>query len=91
MLFLSGAYNVTLTVTDDSGLSDSGPPYAITIHQYQGSTTSETYKVQSGDSLLGLAEKLLGSPDRWREIADLNGIGPPYTLYPGQELKVPEK
>lgn len=59
--------------------------------QSQASTTSKTYTVQSGDCLMGIARKLLGDPHRWPEIANLNGLGPPYTIYPGQELKVPEK
>jgi nucleoid-associated protein YgaU len=85
----AGSYKVTLTVTDDSGLSDTGPPH--TILPAEASTTSTTYKVQSGDCLMGIARKLLGDPHRWREIANLNGIGPPYTVYIGQELEVPEK
>lgn len=64
---------------------------AQTSAQTQASTTPKTYKVQSGDCLMGIARKLLGDPHRWREIANLNGIGPPYTIYPGDELKVPEK
>jgi len=59
--------------------------------QSQASTTSKTYTVQSGDCLMGIARKLLGDPHRWREIADLNDIEPPYTIYPGKQLKVPEK
>jgi nucleoid-associated protein YgaU len=57
----------------------------------QAFTTSKTYKVQSGDCLMGIARELLGDPHRWREIANLNGIGPPYIIHPGDELKVPEK
>lgn len=54
------------------------------------STTSKTtYTVQSGDCLMGIARKLLGDPHRWDEIANLNNIGPPYTIHPGQELKIP--
>ena len=59
--------------------------------QSQTPATSKTYTVQSGDCLMGIARELLGDPHRWREIASLNDIGPPYTIYPGQELKVPEK
>ena len=59
--------------------------------QSQVSPTPKTYTVQSGDCLMGIARKRLGDPHRWREIANLNGIGPPYTIYPGQELEVPEK
>jgi len=58
--------------------------------QSQVSPTPKTYTVQSGDCLMDIARKRLGDPHRWREIANLNGIGPPYTIY-GQELEVPEK
>jgi LysM repeat protein len=59
--------------------------------QSQVSPTPKTYTVQSGDCLMGIARKRLGDPHRWREIANLNGIGPPYTIHPGDVLKVPEK
>ena len=60
--------------------------------QSKSPTTSETYEVQSGDTLMGISRKLFnGDPQYWDEIADLNGIKAPYTLYPGDELKVPEK
>jgi nucleoid-associated protein YgaU len=75
-------------VTDNSSNDDG---FKIVSVQSQSSTTSKTYKVQSGDCLMGIARKLLGDPDRWHEIANLNGIGLPYTLYPGQEIKVPGK
>jgi nucleoid-associated protein YgaU len=62
-----------------------------TTAESQTSTTSKTYTVQSGDCLMGIARELLGDPHRWGEIANLNGIGPPYTIHPGDVLKVPEK
>jgi len=45
-----------------------------------------TYTVKSGDTLseIGQAEGV-----DWREIAKLNGIKSPYTIYPGQVLKLP--
>jgi len=58
--------------------------------QPQTPTTSKTYTVQSGDCLMDIARKRLGDPHRWREIANLNGVGPPYTIYPGDKLKLPE-
>jgi len=61
-----------------------------TAVQSQAVTTPpRTYKVQSGDCLMDIARKRLGDPQRWREIADLNGIGPLYTIHPGDELKLP--
>jgi len=65
---------------------------AQTPAQTQASTTSKTYKVQSGDCLMGISRKLFnGDPQYWDEIANLNGIKAPYTIHPGDELKVPEK
>lgn len=46
---------------------------------------SGTYTVQKGDTLSGIGAKL-GIP--WQDIARWNGITAPYTIYPGQVLKV---
>lgn len=83
----TGSYQVTLTVTDDGEGTDQ------VAAQTQASTTSKTYKVQSGDTLMGISRKLFnGDPQYWDEIADLNDLkAPDYIIYPGQELKVPEK
>jgi len=42
-----------------------------------------TYRVKSGDSLHSIA---FAAGTDWRKLADLNRIGPPYTIYPGQLL-----
>ena len=81
-----GTYKVTLTVTDDGEGTDR------VVAQFEASSTSRTYTVQSGDTLMGISRKLFnGDPKYWDEIAALNGIGPPYTIYPGDVLKVPEQ
>jgi len=46
--------------------------------------------VQGGDSLWSIAEKLLGSGARWKEIQKLNGMTSELIL-PGQKIKVPAK
>jgi len=51
--------------------------------------TPGTYCVKSGDYLYAIAAKELGDPNRWTEIASLNNISAPYTIYPGQVLKLP--
>ena len=43
------------------------------------------YTVQSGDTLSGIGSKL---GVNWQRIAAANGIGSPYTIYPGQRLRV---
>ncbi len=48
-----------------------------------------TYQVRSGDTLGAIAQRLLGNSERWREIAELNGITDPRALRVGQSLRVP--
>lgn len=45
-----------------------------------------TYTVVSGDTLSGIGAKTGKS---WQAIAQLNGIGAPYTIYPNQVLRLP--
>ena len=61
-----------------------------------GSTSSgggsvKLYTVKSGDTLSGIAAKLLGNYKRWTEIASLNGIRDPKLIVPGQPLRIPAK
>jgi len=46
------------------------------------------YKVRRGDTLKRVARRYRV---RWRTLAGMNGIKPPYTIYRGQYLKVPLK
>jgi nucleoid-associated protein YgaU len=76
----------TPTVTDDGKETDQAkaPTEAV--------PAAKTYTVQSGDTLMEISRKLFnGDPQYWDEIAEFNGIKAPYSLYPGDELKVPEK
>ncbi len=50
-----------------------------------------TYVVKKNDSVSGIAQKLLGSRDRYKELARFNKIPPPYTLNVGQILRIPGK
>jgi LysM repeat protein len=45
-----------------------------------------TYTVVSGDTLSGIGVK---TGHNWQDIANLNGIPSPYTIYPKQVLKLP--
>lgn len=45
-----------------------------------------TYNVVRGDSLSVIGQRL---GVNWKDIASLNGLGSPYTIYVGQILKVP--
>ena len=46
------------------------------------------YAAQEGDTVKSVAEKILGDPKRWREIADLNDLKPEDRLYSGEKLKI---
>lgn len=48
----------------------------------------KTYTVQQGDYLFQIAEKLLGTGTRWKEIQALNNL-PNENIYPGQVLTIP--
>lgn len=48
--------------------------------------SSSTYTVKSGDCLSAIGSRLGVS---WQSIASANGIKSPYTIYPGQTLKIP--
>lgn len=51
-----------------------------------GSAAPATYTVVSGDTLSGIGQK---TGKKWQDIAKVNGIASPYTIYPGQVLKLP--
>ncbi len=50
-----------------------------------------TYTVQPGDTLIGIAKEQLGQEGLWREIAERNNITDPSKLRVGQKLNLPER
>jgi len=52
---------------------------------------SDRYLVRPGDSLWKIAKTQLSNPNRWPELAQLNGLQPPYKLLIGQEIKLPDR
>ncbi len=49
---------------------------------------STLYRVQRGDCLFSIAQKLLGSGDRYPEIKAFNGMATDILL-PGQQIRIP--
>ena len=49
-----------------------------------------TRMVKRGDTLSSIAAEMLGSPARWRIIADANQLDNPRTLKPGMSLSIPK-
>ena len=53
-------------------------------------TPDDVYTVRQGDTLWAIAQALLGNGWKWPKIAEANGLTLPYTIYPGQKLKIPK-
>jgi uncharacterized protein YvpB/LysM repeat protein len=49
-------------------------------------SSAESYTVQIGDFLVALADRFNTT---WQELAQLNSVGYPYTIFPGQVLQLP--
>jgi len=66
-----------------SGASSTAPATDVT----------ETYEVQSGDSLSKIAKHFYGHGNEWKRIFEANTdvLGDPDKIYPGQKLKIPPK
>lgn len=58
-----------------------------TAWKSSGSSGDAFYVVRSGDTLALIASKIYGNPKMYQELAQLNGIGAPYRIYPGDEMK----
>lgn len=75
------------------GANGTGNRYGIAIEicysKSGGSSGGNTYTVQYGDTLSGIAKELLGDASRYKEIAALNGIDNPNVIKVGQVLKIP--
>lgn len=93
---IGSKYNVNWK--DIANLNNISNPYIIYVGQsikipVKGNTTNiqpqqntqRTYTVKSGDTLSGIGSKL---GVNWKDIASKNGISSPYTIYPGQVLKI---
>jgi LysM repeat protein/GH25 family lysozyme M1 (1,4-beta-N-acetylmuramidase) len=80
------------TIADLNGIKDPYIIYPGQILRLTGANNApvpaapNTYTVVSGDYLVRIGEK---TGRNWQSIASLNGIKPPYTIYPGQVLRLP--
>ena len=69
--------------------SRTGPAPVVLLNsqadQESGGFTSDTYKVQPGDTLFGIAWY---TGNDYRDIAKFNSLSEPYRIFPGQELRI---
>ena len=63
------------------------PPAPVEDRQYGAGRPSEGYRVQEGDTLYSIAFRY--GLD-YRRLGAANGIAAPYTIYPGQRLRLSE-
>lgn len=54
-----------------------------------GAGAGPTVVVKQGDTLWDIAQRELGDPQKWREIAQLNNIPDPDLIQPGMQLQMP--
>lgn len=59
--------------------------------QEQQAENPTQYKVQSGDSLSKISEKIYGSEDMWPVLARVNNIANPSLIYADTNLEIPAK
>jgi len=69
--------------------SSASPARATTKPKTGGTKTTGTYVVRSGDTLTGIAARLLGDGDRWRELVAANPGLDPKRLLVGKSIRVP--
>ena len=90
----AGNVNVDVINKENANYAAATPTSTVEKKQEKSSTSSKhnTYTVQRGDNLWGIAEKQLGSGSRWQEIYNLNKdiIANPDVIQPGWNLKIPK-
>ena len=84
-----GAYRI---LSNAKAQVDKNPGYYVFDDDgqkiYPKGKACKEYTIVKGDSLWGIAQKLLGSGARYKEIKTLNGLTS-NTIYSGQKLKIP--
>ena len=81
-----GARNPYLIESGRGWVNDSVINGSSTPEDNYEEPSYDTYEVESGDCLSAIGDKF--GVD-WYSIAEANGIGEPYTIYPGQSLIIP--
>ena len=75
-------------VIDENKTNEDGKVQAKEEVQRQAKEPNKTYTVKKGDTLWTIAQKELGSGNKYQDIAKLNNISNPNKIQPGQVLKL---
>lgn len=68
-----------------------GPPPVIELLPKSNPGSYKSYIVQPGDVLSNIASQFYGDSSKFTLIAQANNIQPPYVIYVGQELVIPDE
>jgi hypothetical protein len=52
-------------------------------------TADFLYRVEPGDTVIGVSQRRLADPSLWRKVARYNRLPDPDFIRPGQELRIP--
>lgn len=80
---------VTLNLIEASFSRNIASPLKQAQRAAKGGHSSRTIKARSGDTLVSIAARELGNPERWRDISKLNGGLQPDNVRAGQKIKLP--
>lgn len=73
------------SIAETNGITSPYTIYPGQVIVIPGGTYDNTYTVRSGDCLSEIGSRF---GIDWRDIASKNGIGSPYTIYPGQVIRL---
>jgi LysM repeat protein len=80
---------VLMPLTVSGPALDHAPSAGVPPAAPAGPTSTQTYTVQSGDTLWDIAERVYGDGREYPRIARASGISDPDRIYPGQSLTIP--
>ena len=81
----SASTSIALLMAGCSTVVVQQPPQGSAVRPVQASSTVGTYTVVKGDTLYSIAFR---NGMDFRELARVNGVAAPYTIWPGQVLKL---
>ena len=64
---------------------------AATVGPAVAAEPTVAFTVNASDTMIGLSNSVLVSPDAWREVARLNRLPNPNRIWPGQVLVIPQR
>lgn len=83
-----GLQSVAIQVVSPDGKPISSSSGSGSSSRAGSPAVPQTYTVQKGDTLWGIAKRFLGDGSRYREIATLNNIANPNLIYPGRVFRL---